>query len=260
MTDKLLYDRAINSDIKGVCDLLEDLSIRNEFTSKGISNVLRRLISSGVLYGSDLELTLENRIIIIQKILSVPEIFKIMEPEDATDTFEIVTNFGPAMILKMLLDTSGFLDKVHKSKIIWSLEHHYTIDILSKDSNFHLLEKDSSGVLRVLLSYQYILDLIDSKMALHILQNTMTHPNADSIDVIFENNTLLDKIGEENIRAYVGWIGQIKDTNVIQKLLENSKFIKYLSQSDWNACYRCAKMHGNEKLFEPYYQEECVIF
>ena len=45
--------------------------------------------------------------------------------------------------------------------------------IVISSTDWNLIEKDSSNVLRVLLSYQHILDLIDSTAALRILQNNL---------------------------------------------------------------------------------------
>lgn len=140
--------------------------------------------------------------------------------EDVDNIFDKVTNFGPSTIVKELLDNQYFLEKISKKKLMWALQHHYVIDILNKEpSHWNLVEKDGSNVLHVLLSYQYILDLIDSETALYILQNTMRHANSQSIAVIFDNQTLLGKIDKETVGKRASYIGFIEDDNIIRQLL-----------------------------------------
>lgn len=252
---KILCDAAMNADIDSVRNILNPLLIKKR-SSKDISRAIRILISYGLLPCDEPKLTVDDRVSIIKQIMLTPNIVELIEIEEINDIFDSATTFGPSTILKILLDNQNFLKKIDKSKILWALEHHYVIDILSsKTSTWNLIEKSSSHVLKTLFSYQYILDLIDSRSALSILQSAMIRPNADSIAVIFENHTILDKICDDNIKQQVRHLGLIDDANIVQQLLKNENFTKFLSQEDWNICYRCAKSDEVKQLLEPYYYE-----
>ena len=51
----------------------------------------------------------------------------------------------------------------------------------------------------------------------------MNCPNANSIAIIFDNQNIIDKIGQENMKQCARWLGFIEDANTAT-VAEKSKF------------------------------------
>ena len=261
MNDHSFTNSALDGEMEKVQNMLNDPLITNDFTGDYICELIRRMIKQELVYcfipEGPPKLTPEIRYTIIKSILSIPKAIELIDSKQATSTFGSATHFGPSIIVEMLLNLPGFIEKVEKEKIIWALQNHFVIDILSQSPDkYNLIEKDSSDILSVLLDNEYIFSLIDSEIAQRILQWTVTRPNAKSLSVIFNNQKLLDKIDNEEIRNNVRYIMQKNDQKLISDVLNNENITKYLLQEDWSKCYQFAKTDEIKKLLEPYYYRE----
>jgi hypothetical protein len=247
--DKMLTDVILDSDIEGLSRLIsEDNELTHNDAVVGLSLLItRRFPGIG-------HISTENQFVMANVMFSSSRISNLLQRDDVNLIFDKLTTYGPSTILNLFLDIFTIIEKLDKSKVIWVLKNAYSIDALANnDSGWDLVEKDSSHIRRVLLSYPRILDMIDSENAFEILRGTISLRSNSNIFVLFDNQDFLDKLSSEQIRKCVDKIGLIQDQNAVSEILNNQKITKYLTQEDWNNCYRCAKIYGNEKLFEPYY-------